>query len=76
MNNVIEIWEPRYKDNVCLIAMYKVRSEENYIRFTKAKHLAGMTFMCEGYNIKQYPLETNGKIECYAVPMDKLVRVD
>lgn len=39
----IEIWEPRYKDDICLIADYKVE-DENEIIFTKAKHLFGKKF--------------------------------
>ena len=66
----LEIWQPRYKDQMVLIAKYKVKPEEEYkIVFTKAKHLEGQDFFMNGDIIMQYPLESNGKIDCYAVPM-------
>ena len=73
---MISIWQPRYKDNVVLIATYKVVRGINEIEFTKAKHLAGMKFVCDSDTIRNCPIESNGKIECYAVPMDKLERVE
>lgn len=69
--NKIKIWEPRYHDDVVLIAKYKVR-EFNQIVFTKAKHLVGKDFFVAGKDVVECPLEDNGKIACYAVPMDKL----
>ena len=71
MIDVIEIWRPRYHDDVCLIAKRKVRSGWNYIRFTKDKNLTA-TYRIAGDRIKACPIETNGKIPCYAVPMDAL----
>ena len=70
---MIEIWEPRYKDKVALIAKYKVCSGWNEIVFTKAKHLKGMKFKIQGSDIVKHPLGNNGSISCYAVPMDKLI---
>lgn len=69
---MIEIWQPRYHDNKVLIATYKVKSGQNLIVFTKAKYLQGKIFSCNGSIIKSCPIETNGKISCYAVPMEKL----
>ncbi len=73
--NNIEIWQPRFKDKVVLIAKYKVGTH-NRITFTRAKHLDGMQFYIAGPDVAQYPLDTNGKIPCYAVPMDKLMRLE
>lgn len=73
--NRIEIWQPRYKDRKVLIAKYKV-GQMNQIEFTKAKHLEGMKFLISGADITKYPLEDNGKIACYAVPMDVLERYE
>lgn len=67
----IEIWQPRYHDNVILIAKHKVGTH-NRITFTKAKHLAGQEFYLSGENIRQWPLESNGRIMCYVVPLDEL----
>jgi len=69
---MIEIWTPRYHDRKVLVAKYKVQTM-NEIMFTKAKHLKGMTFKMSGADIAQHPVETNGTIECYAVPLDELL---
>ena len=66
--NKIPIWQPRYKDDVALIACHKVKIDNDII-FTKAKHLAGLTFRITSKEIIQFPKESNGKIMCYAVPM-------
>jgi hypothetical protein len=69
--NEIVIWQPRYKDRKVLIAKYKI-GNHNKVTFTKAKHLAGKEFYISGVDIINYPLEDNGKIACYAVPLDDL----
>lgn len=69
--NLIDIWTPRYKDRVVLIASYKVK-ENNKIVFTKAKHLAGHEYFMRGSQIRSYPIDSNGKVKCYAVPLDDL----
>ena len=71
MNNLIKIWEPRYRDDVVLIAVNKVK-DNNIIVFTRAKYLKGKTFYILAEDIKQCPIDTNGKIACYAVPMSLL----
>lgn len=73
--NIIEIWQPRYKDNTVLIATYKVKTE-NYIKFTKAKHLEGRMFFITDSDIKQCPTQQNGNGRVYVVPMDLLKQVD
>ena len=72
--NKIEIWTPRYRDRVILIATYKVK-QDNVIVFTKAKHLPDEYYL-SGETIKRYPVETNGTISCYAVPMSELEVVE
>jgi hypothetical protein len=69
--NLIDIWTPRYKDRVVLIATYKVK-ENNKIIFTKAKHLADKEYFMKGSKVRTYPLDTNGTVSCYAVPLDDL----
>jgi len=71
----IIVWAPRYKDRKVLIAKYKV-GNHNEIIFEKAKHLLDMKFYMSGQQITSYPLEDNGKIACYAVPMDDLFRLE
>ena len=71
----IEIWQPRYHDNKVLIAKYKT-GVKNEIVFTKAKHLTGMIFAISGEKLARYPIENNGSISCYAVPLDDLERIN
>jgi hypothetical protein len=66
----IEIWQPRWKDRVVLIAKYKV-SSHNCITFTKTPSMKDKYYL-SGETIINSPLETNGKIACYAVSMDEL----
>lgn len=69
--NIIEIWSPRYKTNSVLVATYKV-AKDNVIVFTKAKYLMGKEFYVSGSDIRSCPLDNNGKIACYDVPMSML----
>ena len=73
---VTDIWTPRYRDKVCLLATYKVLDGNNYIRFTKARPLDGMIFKIDGAKVKTCPIDSNGKIPCYAIPMGMLERVE
>lgn len=74
----LPIWAPRYssvytdtEERVALLAQYKVAqaSPVIIIEFTKAKHLAGQRFCITREVAMRYPLDSNGKIPCYAVPM-------
>lgn len=74
----MEIWAPRYssaysetKERVALLACYKVDNATPVIlvEFTKAKHLAGQRFCIYRHKAIKYPIDSNGKIPCYAVPM-------
>lgn len=66
----IEIWQPRWKDRKVLIAKHKVGTH-NEVVFTKAPSLPENYYL-SGDTIRKYPLESNGKLMCYAVPMDEL----
>lgn len=72
MKNIIEIWQPRYHDNKVLLATYRVSPNKNYIVFTKDKRLAGNMYSCDAEVIRKCPVESNGKISCFAVPMEEL----
>lgn len=72
---MIEIWNPRWHDRKVLIAKHKVTAGVNEIVFTKAKSLPGR-FQVLGSEIVKHPLESNGTIDCYAVPLDSLLRVE
>lgn len=78
---MLEIWFPRYndqytdkKEKVALLAKYKVDQSTPVIliKFTKAKHLDGQRFAIKRADAIKCPIDTNGKIPCYAVPMSKL----
>lgn len=73
---MIEVWQPRWHDRVVLIAKYKACAGKNEIVFTKAKSLKGKKFYVDGMDMAKCPLETNGTILCYAVPMFMLKDVD
>jgi hypothetical protein len=53
-----------------LLAKYKIGTH-NRIYFTKAPTLKG-DFYISGAKASTYPIETNGKIAVYAVPIDEL----
>ena len=74
----LDIWQPRYSsaytdtnERVALLAQYKVQqaSPVILINFTKAKHLMGQRFCITREAAMRYPVDSNGKIGCYAVPM-------
>jgi hypothetical protein len=67
---LIQIWQPRWKDRKVLIAKFRVGTH-NEIVFTKTKSMPDKYYL-SGETIKKYPLETNGRIQCYAVHMDEL----
>jgi hypothetical protein len=74
----LEIWAPRYSsaytdtnERVVLLAQYKMyhASPVVIVKFTRAKHLDGQRFCVKKEDVLRCPLDTNGKIACYAVPM-------
>lgn len=72
---MIEIYQPRWRDRVALIAKYKVTPGANKIRFSRAGSYNGV-FSIQSEAIKKCPMDTNGKIECYAVPLAELERIE
>ena len=66
----IEIKAPRYHDRTVLIAKHKV-GINNEIVFTEAPSLIE-TYTISGKEVEKCPVESNGTIDCYAVPLDKL----
>lgn len=69
--NLLAIRQPRYKDRTVLLAKYKIGTH-NEIMFTQAKHLAGLHFYISGEKARSYPTTSNGKLECYVIPLDDL----
>lgn len=81
----IEIWFPRYKDKhgelaepVVLLAKYKVDQASPWIiiDFTKAHHLKGQRYCIRRTHAQSFPLDSNTKIPCYAVPLSQLENWD
>ena len=81
----IDLWYPRYNDKYtatgerCFLpAVYKVKGGANIIviKFSKAKHMAGLRFCMKRSDIMTYPIETNGTIDVYAVPESKWEEVE
>lgn len=72
--NLIEIWQPRWRDRTVLLATYKV-ANDNKIVFTKTPSMPG-SYYVSGAVAKACPVTMNGKIKCYAVPIDKLSKLD
>ena len=69
---LLEIKEPRYYDRKVLLAKYKVL-ERNTIKIMRGAY-AG-EYRMSGIAIRSYPVVSNGVIDCYAVPLDKLERL-
>lgn len=67
---LIDIWQPRWKDRVVLIATFKV-GMHNAITLSKTPSMKGQYYL-SGEVIRNSPIDNNGKIPCYAVPMSKL----
>lgn len=67
---VIDVWQPRWRDKVVLIASWKVGTH-NEITFSRTKSMPE-TYYLSGETIRACPMDTNGSVGCYAVPMDKL----
>lgn len=69
--NYFEIWQPRWHDKVVLLKAQKVGTH-NKIIFTKAPSMGDQPYYVSGGTVKKYPKETNGAIDCYAVPIQEL----
>jgi len=72
--NLIDIWQPRWKDRVVLIATFKV-GLHNEVTFSKTKSLPG-SYYISGDKVRTFPKETNGTIACYAVPLSELEKLE
>ena len=78
MANVIEIWQPHYLTNSVYIAKYKVKKAKDGIirlQFTRDANLLGKVFEVDCATVENYSIVTNGKIDCYDVPMRELREV-
>lgn len=65
------IHHPRYYDRKVLLAANKVQIH-NKVIFTQSNSMGKEPYYISGHRIKQNKKESNGKISCYAVPIDEL----
>ena len=65
------IWEPRWRDKTVLLAKRKV-DDMNEVSFTKAKSLGTEPYYVSGDIVKRCQIQSNGKIDCYVVPLTEL----
>lgn len=71
---MINIIEPRYHDRRVLVAKYKVnKSKMNRIKILKGAYKG--LYRMSGIAIMSYPIESNGVIPCFVLPIDKLERI-
>ena len=68
---MIRIWAPRWHDRTVLVAKYKVRDGNNDIMFIKTPSRKGIVDKLNGATIRSYPVKSNGKIDCYVVPLSE-----
>lgn len=74
----LDIWQPKYGTQSggweVWLSKFKIRyaSPVIIIKFTKAKHLIGQRFAVRRQDVEQSPVGTNGKIQVYRVPFEKL----
>ena len=66
-----DIWSPRWHDRRVLLAAHRVGTH-NKIVFTKAPSMGDEPYYISGKEVKKYPKETNGRIDCYAVPVSAI----
>lgn len=72
---VFEIYQPRWKDRTVLLAKYKVQMH-NVIKFKYAKSMGTEPYYLHWNDIKNCSIESNGKLDCYCVPLDKLSKLE
>jgi hypothetical protein len=70
-----EIFAPRYRDKTVLLAVHKV-GQDNKIVFTQAASLGTDPYYVSGAIVKKCKKESNGKIQCYVVPLEQLVPLE
>lgn len=76
MRGYFEIWQPRWHDRKVLLATHRVVScGVNKVKLTRSKSYNGL-YEVNGRDVVKCPVESNGTINCYAVPFELLKAVD
>lgn len=70
-NYIKDIWQPRWHDRKVLIAKHRVavNAITHVIMFSKSPTLKDEYHILTSQLVK-YPVETNGTVQCYAVPLN------
>lgn len=71
---VFEIWQPRYHDKKVLLKAKKIKDAKTTylkIKFSKAPSMEG-DWVISKQKAMGFPLETNGTIQCRAIPLNEL----
>lgn len=75
---MIEIWEPRYRDRVVLVAASKIK-EPLVFKITKGKYqgvyTADHSTICEAKHDRMLT-KSGATIEMVCLPLDKIRRID
>lgn len=67
MENVIEIWSPKFSTMEVLIKPFNVKDGMNKIIFTKTWR--DKVLLMEGDKLRTYPMISHGKTSVYVVPV-------
>lgn len=70
----MQVWNPRWHDKTVLLAAYKVdKSKTDHIKvtFPKSNAMKGDWYISVKA-VRKFPLESNGTIQCYVVPLKEL----
>lgn len=70
-----DIFSPKYSTKQVLLKASKVR-ENNKIVFTKAPSMGTQPWYISGKEVKKFKKISNGVIDTYAVPLDKLTPLE
>lgn len=68
---ILDIWEPKYSTMEVLLATRKI-GERNRVNIQKGAY-KGQYFV-SGDIVRSCPIQSNGKISVYAVPLSQLER--
>jgi len=68
---VHNIYEPRWHDRRVLLKVTAVH-DHNIVQFSKSPTLPGWYYV-SGKTVRKYSKQSNGRIDCYAVPLSEFV---
>lgn len=69
--HAFDIWEPVYSKNAVLLACHRVGTH-NKVTFSRSKSMGTEPYYVDGKTVRKCRKESNGRLMCYIVPLDKL----